>query len=192
MIRPMQLRPMTASDLEQLPEIDATVESSDYLHLGREGEGLTTLWRLEQRPLREKLIEPHRLAEEARFAYKQVVRGIEEGTALAVEMEGRPAAAMLALPRPQFGTIELVDVRVDYDYRRQGFATAMLYQLIGEARQRKGVRAIYAEVRANNTPAQELLARVGFELSGFDERRRSNHDLVKETTTLMWYLELEG
>src|SRR5688572_3014120 len=55
-----------------------------------------------------------------------------------------------------------------------------------------GVRAIYAEVAAKNSPAQQLLERLGFTLSGFDERRRSNHDLVKETATLLWYLELEA
>lgn len=81
---------------------------------------------------------------------------------------------------------------MDYDYRRQGFATALMYQLMASTREQgPKVRAIYAEVRANNTPAQELLQRVGFELAGFDERRRSNHDLVKESATLLWYLELE-
>jgi ribosomal protein S18 acetylase RimI-like enzyme len=119
-----------------------------------------------------------------------VVKGLEEGMALVVEVEGRPAAALVALPRPQFGTFELVDLRVDYDYRRQGFATALMYQFLGALRDRQDVRAVYAEVRANNTPAQELLARLGFELSGFDERRRSNHDLVKEAATLLWYLEM--
>ena len=88
--------------------------------------------------------------------------------ALIVEVEGRPAAAVVAVPRPQFATFELVDLRVDYDYRRQGFATAMLYQLLGALQGREEVRAVYAEVRAN-TPPQELLARLGFELSGFDE-----------------------
>ena len=39
--------------------------------------------------------------------------------ALIVEVEGRPAAAVVAVPRPQFATFELVDLRVDYDYRRQ-------------------------------------------------------------------------
>jgi ribosomal protein S18 acetylase RimI-like enzyme len=195
---------MQPADLEQLAEIDGTVESRQYLHLGREGAGLVSAWKLEQRDLREKLVEPNRLADEARFAYRQVVGGIEEGAALAVEVEGAPVAALVAVAHPQLGTLQLVDLRVDYDYRRQGFATALLYQLIAAARQRGeeggegegggggGVRAIYAEVAANNSPAQQLLERLGFTLSGFDERRRSNHDLVKETATLLWYLELEA
>ena len=151
---------------------------------------MATVWRAEQRPLRETLIEPNRLGEEALFIYRQVVKGVEEGIALVVEVDSRPAAALVAVPRPHVGTFELLDLRVDYDYRRQGFATALMYQFLGALRGRDEVRAVYAEVRANNTPAQELLARMGFELSGFDERRRTNHDLVKEATALLWYLEL--
>lgn len=182
---------MTTADLEQLDEIDATIESSDYLHLVREGEGMASVWRLEQRPMREKLIEPNRLTDEARFAYRQVVRGIEEGSALALEVEGTLAAAAVTRPRAEYGTIELLDLRVDYDRRRQGFGTAMLYQTITQSREAEGVRALYAEVAANNAPAQELLGRVGFELNGFDERRRTNHDLVKEAATMLWYLPLD-
>lgn len=103
----MQLRPMSLADLELLGEIDGTVESREYLHLGREGRGMASLWKLEQRPLREMLVEPNRLLEEARYAYKQVVKGIEEGIALSIEVEGRPAAALVALPRPEFGRSSL-------------------------------------------------------------------------------------
>ena len=84
-----------------------------------------------------------------------------------------------------------MDLRVDYDYRRQGMGMAMLYQLVSVARESEAARALYAEVPANNTPAQELLQRVGFELAGFDERRRSNHDLVKEVATLLFYLPID-
>ena len=186
----MQLRPMTPSDLDQIDEIDATVESRDYLHLTREGAGLASVWRLEQRPLREKLIESNRPTDDVRFVYRQIVTGIEEGAALAAEINGLPVATAVARLRPDFGTLELLDVRVDYDYRRQGFGTALLYQLIGVARE-ADLRALYAEVPANNAPAQELLQRIGFELNGFDERRRTNHDLVKEVATMIWYLPLD-
>ena len=183
---------MVAADLEKIAEIDGTIESRQYLHLGHEGHGLASAWKLEERDLREKLIEPNRLADEARFAYRQVVGGLEEGTTLAVEVEGSPVATLVAVVRPEVGTLQLVDLRVDYDYRRQGFATALLYQLVAATREREDIRAIYAEVAANNSPAQQLLERIGFTLSGFDERRRSNHDLVKEAATLLWYLELEA
>jgi ribosomal-protein-alanine N-acetyltransferase len=87
--------------------------------------------------------------------------------------------------------LDLADLRVDYDHRRQGFATAILFQVINEARQGE-MRALYAETRANNLPAQSLLRKVGFELGGLDERRHTNHDLLKESATLLWYLPLEA
>ena len=181
---------MTPADLDELDEIDATIESRDYLHLGREGEGLASVWKLEQRPLRETLIEPNRPSDETRFAYRQVVRGIDEGAALALDVSNQPVAAAVALVRPEFKTLELVDLRIDYDHRREGFAMAMLFNLIGVARERE-LRAIHAAVPANNGPAHELLGRVGFDLCGFDQRRFTNHDLVKEAATLLWYLAVE-
>ena len=186
----MQVRPMTPADLAELDEIDATVESRDYLHLAREGEGLASVWRLEQRPLRETLIEPNRVGDDLRFAYKSVVGGVEEGATFTLEAEGRPVAAAVAMLRPDRGLLELIDLRVDYDHRREGFAMAMLFALTAAARERE-VRAVHAAVPANNGPACELLLRVGFELCGFDERRFSNHDLVKESATLLWYSAVE-
>ena len=186
----MQVRPMTPADLDALDEIDATVESRHYLHLARDGEALASVWKLEQRPLRETLIEPNRVGDDTRFAYKQVVRGIEEGAALALDVGGETVVAAVAAVRPDLGLLELLDLRVDYDHRRQGFAMAMLFNLVGVARDRE-LRAIHAAVPANNGPTHELLARVGFDLCGFDERRFSNHDLVKETATLLWYLSVE-
>ena len=181
---------MTPADLDELDEIDAVVESRDYLHLVRDGQGITSVWKLEQRPLRETRIEPNRITDELRYAYKHVVVGVEEGLAVALEVRGQPVAAAVALVRPELATLDLIDVRVDYDHRRQGMAMAVLFTLIGAARER-GLRALHAAVPADNGPAHELLARVGFDLCGFDERRFSNHDLVKEAATMLWYLAVQ-
>jgi RimJ/RimL family protein N-acetyltransferase len=66
----------------------------------------------------------------------------------------------------------------------------MLYQIIQGARERE-VRAVYAEAVANNVPAHQLLLKCGFELSGVDWRRQSNHDLIKEVATMLWYVPLD-
>jgi GNAT superfamily N-acetyltransferase len=186
----MQIRPATTADLEGIAEIDGTVESSHYLHLDRAGEGLAASWKLEQRPARQKLIESNRMTDEALFLLKQIVTGAEEGTALLVELDDAPVALLLARPDPEAGTIRLVDLRVDSDYRRQGMGTALLYQLIQYARDQE-VRAIAAETVGNNHPAGALMAKCGFDLSGVDTKRRSNHDLVKEAVTLLWYVALD-
>ena len=186
----MRIRAMTAADLDRLDEIDGTVESSAYLHLERAGERLEVSWRLEERPLREKLIEPNRIDDDRRFAVKQIVTGVEEGIALLAEHNDAAVAMAVARPDPAAGTLRVVDIRVDYDFRRQGLATAMLYQLVADARER-GMRAVAAESPTNNDPATHLLSKCGFDIAGIDTRKYSNHDLVKETVTLFWYAALD-
>ena len=187
----MQIRPAKTDDLADMAEIDGTVESSQYLHLETSsGEGLSAGWKLEQRPARKKLIDPNRLDDDATFTLRQVVGGAEEGLAIVIEIDDAPVAMLLAVPDPSAGTLRIVDLRVDYDFRRQGMGLALVYQAIQTARE-SGLRAIHAQTLSNNLPAAALLAKCGFDLSGVDTRRRSNHDLVKETVTLFWYAALD-
>lgn len=186
----MEIRPVRADDLPTLIEIDGTIESSHYLHVDRRGEGLAAQWRLEERPHRQKLVDRNRPTDDAQFLLKQIVTGIEEGAALMAEHEGANVALLIAHQRPQFRTMNVIDLRVDSDHRRQGLAMAMLYQTIAEARNRD-VRAVQAECQTSNVPANQLFAKVGFELAGLDTQRHSNHDLVKEAATLFWYAALD-
>jgi ribosomal protein S18 acetylase RimI-like enzyme len=190
MLRTMQIRPATTADLDALPDIDGTVESSRYLHLEQAGEGLAASWRLEERPLRQKLIDPNRLGDEAAFLLKQIVTGADEGMVLVAEHDDAPVALLVAHLRPERKTLHLVDLRIDYEQRREGIATAMVYQVIAAAREME-LRAVSAETRTNNIPGNQLLAKCGFELSGVDTRRESNHDVVKEAATLFWYATLD-
>jgi ribosomal protein S18 acetylase RimI-like enzyme len=185
----MEIRPVQPADLIALIEIDGTIESLNYLHVDRSGEGLAVQWKVEERPLRTKWIDRNRPADELQFLLKQVASGIDEGIALLAEHDGAMIGSMLAQPVPQFGTMRLIDIRVDFDFRRQGIASGMLYQLITEARNRE-LRAVSAEVAANNEPACRLLLKLGFDLAGLDTQRHSNHDLVKEAATLLWYASL--
>lgn len=186
----MQIRPLSIGDLDALVEIDGTVESARYLHLDRAGEGFELQWKIEERALRSKLIESNPLDDEQRFTARQLASGADEGTALVGEHEGEPVALLIALPQPGHGTLKLIDLRVDYDHRREGLATAMVYQTMQAGRD-GGLRAVAAETRANNFPANQLLAKLGFELAGLDSQRYSNHDLVKESVTLFWYVALD-
>ena len=186
----MEIRPATMKDLEGVREIDGTVESTKYLHVERAGEGLGASWRLEERRARTKIIEPNRLDDDSYFTLKQIVSGAEEGLALTVEHEDAPVAAVIARADAEAGTLRIIDLRVDFDYRRQGMGTALVYHVIQHAREHE-FRAIAAQTLTNNLPAGALLAKCGFELSGVDTRRRSNHDLVKEAVTLFWYVPLD-
>ena len=186
----MEIRPVQPNDLIDLDEIDGTIESADYLHLERGGEGLAVSWKLEKRPLREKRIEPNRLDDDRMFTLRQIVTGNDEGLAVLAEHEKQKVALLLAQPQPQHGTLRVIDLRVDYDFRREGLATAFLFQAITEARE-TGLRAVTAETLTDNLPAAKLLSKCGFDLAGVDTQRRSNHDLVKEAASLLWYVSLD-
>src|SRR5256885_13510511 len=186
----MQIRPVIPADLDGLREIDGTVESADYLHLEQSGEGMSIGWKLEKRPLREKLIESNPLSDETHFAAKQIATGADEGLALLAEHEELPVGLMIAQPRYDQRTLEVVDLRIDYEHRRQGLATAIIYQAINLARERE-LRAVMVQTRTNNFPASQFLVKSAFDLAGLDTRRHSNHDVVKEAATLIWYAALD-
>src|SRR6187551_91237 len=107
----MQIRPAKSSDLAGIAEIDGTVESSRYLHVERSGEGIASSWRLEERPARQKLIDPNRMNEDASFLVKQIVSGADEGFSLVVEHDEEPVAFLVAKSDPAAGTMRLVDLR---------------------------------------------------------------------------------
>lgn len=186
----MEIRPVRPEDLDDLFEIDGTIQSSDYLHLERAGEGLSVSWKLEQRPLREQRVVPNRLDDDQKFVLRQIATGADEGFALLAEHEGQKVALLLAQAQPQYGTLRILDLRVDYDFRREGLATAFLFQAVAEARA-QALRAVTAESLTDNLPAARLLLKCGFDLAGIDAQRRSNHDLVKEAASLLWYVALD-
>ena len=181
---------MTIEDLRALPEIDGTIESTQYLHLEKSAEGLALNVRVESRPTREKQILSNPVEDDLSIVWKQVASGIDDGIVLATEHEGQLVGAALAQPDPTRGTMKLLDVRIDYDFRRQGLGTAMVFRIIQATRDAE-LRAVSAEARSNNFPANQFLLKTGFDLSGVDVRRHSNHDMVKESATLFWYAALD-
>src|SRR5689334_11844423 len=104
----MEIRPAILADLEMVREIDGTVESTRYLHLEQSGEGLQSGWRLEERPLRAKLIDPNRLDDDPYFSLKQIVSGAAEGLAVAVEYEDQPIALLIATPDEARRTLRII------------------------------------------------------------------------------------
>ena len=185
----MQIRPLQPADLDLIDEIDATLDSATYLHVERHAEGLSARFAIEERPLPTRRIEPMPIGDELRFSMKQIANSIEDGTGFIAEHDGVPIAALLARPSPTNDLVELIDVRVDFDRRREGLASAMLFQLITAARNNEA-RAIRADVQSTNVPLARLLAKLGFECAGLDTQRHTNHDLVKERSTLIWYLAM--
>src|SRR3954463_9019563 len=147
----MQLRPVTLADLNLLSEIDGTIASTDYLHVERSGEGLAATWKLHERPLRERLVRSNPIDEERAFDLKSIVSGANEGIALMAEHDGVPVALAAAMPDPSRGALRIIELRVDFDQRRLGLGSALLYSLINEARTRE-LRAVMAETTTDNHP----------------------------------------
>ncbi|HSZ55857.1 MAG TPA: GNAT family N-acetyltransferase [Tepidisphaeraceae bacterium] len=186
----MEIRPIRPADFDRLIDIDGTIESGSYLHVEQTGEGLEASWKLQERPLREKRMDRNQPTDEITFLMKQIVTGMDDGVALLAEHDQINVATLLARPEPQFRTMRIVDLRVDFEHRREGLASAMIYQLITESRSRE-LRAVAAETRTDNFPAARFLSKCGFDLAGLDSRRYTNHDLVKEAATLFWYASLD-
>jgi ribosomal protein S18 acetylase RimI-like enzyme len=109
---------------------------------------------------------------------------------LVAEHEDVPVALLVAQAEPAFGTIRVHDLRIDFDQRRQGLGTAMMYQVIAHAREQE-LRAVTADSTTDNVPAARFLLKCGFDISGLDARRFTNHDLVKESVALHWYVALD-
>ena len=130
------------------------------------------------------------LGDEARFVLKQITTGADEGLALLAEHDGVPVALLVATPDEANKLLRLRELRVDFDHRRQGLATALVFQAVAAARERE-FRAVAAESQTDNHPASLLLAKCGFNVAGLDLQRHSNHDLVKEAVTLFWYAALD-
>jgi len=181
----MEIRAATAADLDRLIDLDATIESAAYLHVERQGEGLAAGWRLEERPLREKRIDANALDDDRMFAVKQVLGGVEDGIGRAVEYGGNLIGLAVARVDGQRQALEVVDVRVDYEYRRQGLGSALLYQVLTHARE-SNLRAVTATTLTNNVPAARFLSKGGFDLAGLNTHLYSNHDLVTEAVALFW------
>ena len=186
----MEIRPIRPPDLDRLIDIDGTIESLDYLHVEHSGEGVAGSWRIEKRPLRDKRMERNQPSDETQFLLRQITTGAEEGLALLADHDGINVATLVARLEPEFGTLRIQDVRVDFEHRRQALGSAMVYKAIAEARERQ-LRAVAASTLTDNYPAAQFFVKCGFELTGLDSRRRTNHDLVKEAVTLFWYASLD-
>lgn len=185
----MQIRPLTANDLDLIDEIDGTIATDRFFFVERQANGLNATFRIEDRALVEPRVESNPVSDDLRFTLKQVATGIEDGLTVMAEHDGVPIASLLATRTPDGTVIDLVDVRVDFDHRRDGLGTALMFQAINYAREGEA-RAVRAYVHAGNSPFIAMLVKLGFELAGLDTFRESNYDLVKERTTLVWYFPL--
>ena len=130
----------------------------------KSGEGFAQNWKIDQRPLREKLIQPNAIDDETRFSMKQIVGGIEDGLAIVAEHEGVVVASLVAELQPENSTMRLIDLRVDFDRAPgPGFGPSVS---IHPANEGNGIARRSAQTKTNNLPAANFLLKRGLRSGG--------------------------
>jgi ribosomal protein S18 acetylase RimI-like enzyme len=84
---------------------------------------------------------------------------------------------------------EITDLAIDAAHRRTGAGRALVERAADFARER-GLRALWVEPRSDNADAIAFYLKLGFRLSGFNDRMYSNHDDADGHVTLYMYREL--
>ena len=108
----------------------------------------------------------------------------EYGCGMACEVDGKLAAYACMVSVLDEG--EIVNVATHPDYRRRGYARAVLLALLEKARQ-DGIVTLTLEVRESNAAAQALYASLGFGVVG---KRKDFYSRPREDAIIM--LRTEG
>lgn len=124
----------------------------------------------------EKECFPHPWSEE-QF---RISLGREHFACYGIKRDGE-LAAYLSLSRAA-GEMEILNLAVRPEFRRQGFASRLLGHVLQLAHE-TGMTDAYLEVRASNAPALALYARFGFTCRG---RRRAYYPDNREDALLLW------
>ena len=106
-----------------------------------------------------------RLLPEA-WSEKSILHTLQSGHELIVATQDRHIIAYL-LSHDVLDEVHLLQIAVHPDFQRRGLATRLSHFLFTH---KNGLSAVYLEVRASNTPAQQLYASLGFHTVG---RRRA-------------------
>jgi ribosomal protein S18 acetylase RimI-like enzyme len=203
----IRIRPMTATDVPRLADMDSNFESPIYLDVVKEVNGLTATWELIERPFETPFVctDFDFNDEELRAIGQRLASG--EGLWLVVETVGTQPGAAPAPAQPSSEPagrlVGMVDVNrqdwrkagfvwniaVDRPYRGRGLGQVLM-QRVFEWGRHKGLRAIILETQTNNWYACRFYQRLGFQLSGIDDHYYTNQDVANKEVALFWTYEL--
>lgn len=105
------------------------------------------------------------------------------------ECDGEPCGLLMIVVPAWTDAAEITDLAVGRGQRRRGAGRALVDAAIAFGRGR-ALRAIWVEPRSDNASAIEFYLRLGFRISGFNDRMYSNDDDADGKLTLLMYLEL--
>lgn len=108
---------------------------------------------------------------------------------LVAEEEGAIAGLLMVVVPRWTDAGEITDLAVDRVARRRGAGRALVDAAMRWARERS-LRALWVEPRADNADAIEFYLKLGFRVSGFNDRMYSNADDAPGRATIYLYREL--
>jgi ribosomal protein S18 acetylase RimI-like enzyme len=187
----VRIRSMTAADVKRLPEIDANFESSVYLDVAKEVDGLNVTWRLVERPFDTPFVSTDYDFDEQE--QEQVRRRLKTGDGLwlvAADDRTRRLVGMVDVEREAWRKAGFLwNIAVDRAYRGQGLGHNLMERVLEFGRS-QSLRAIILETQSNNWFACHFYQRFGFELTGIDDHYYTNRDVANKEVALFWTYEL--
>jgi streptothricin acetyltransferase len=184
-----RLRPLLASDLPRLTEINPTFTSTSVLRVERTGLPPWQGWTLRE----EALATPYDKGDaydfdpnERRHIQARLARG-ETCLLLVAEhpYTGRLVGILDVEEERWRSSGWIFNLMLDISVRRQGLGRRLVAEAIAWGRKRK-LRALLLETQSNNVPACRFYMRMGFRLVGLHETYYTNHDLERDQFALFW------
>ncbi len=184
------IRPMTAADIPRLAEIRPGFVSDTVLVVERLGSGITSGWRLVERPLDTPFDKG--TAYDFDSGEQRLTRGRFErrdGLHRVVECNGRIMGVLDATPQEWNDTVWVWNIMLDHSIRRRGVGRKLFAQAVAWARG-LGYRALVFETQTNNVPACKFYAAQGCELDGLRMTLYHNDDMARGEVAIFWVYKI--
>jgi ribosomal protein S18 acetylase RimI-like enzyme len=181
---PIAVRPASEADLVPLTQLDLTYPAGKFLAITRTGTApehtFTLHWRYRDAP--------NRLYSE--YTPEFLARALERVELFLVAVRSsKPVGMIIGMVPAWTDATEITDLAVDFSARQTGAGRALINAAARWARDR-GHRAIWVEPRTDNADAIAFYLRLGFRISGFNDRLYTNRDDRPGETTLFMHLPL--
>jgi len=183
------LRPLVLADIPRLAEIRAHYQSETILAVEHTGSGISSGWRLVERKLPVPFDKGalYDFGEAEQEAIRRRLQWPDNTYLRVAELTGSNSRLIGLLEmeiRDWNNTVELVNLRVDLDFRGEGLGRRLWHLGLEYARQ-AGVRAIMIETQNTNLAACKFYARMGCQLVGLNEAFYTNDGTATEIA-LFW------
>ncbi len=182
------VRPATAADFEPLTKLDLTYTVGDrYLALERSDREpeLTYSFRWREGAARE-VVYDELTVDGLRDALEKHTDAF-----FVAELSGALAGYLMII-KPRFtDAAEITDLAIDRPARRCGVGRALVDTAVAWARE-LGLRALWVEPQGEAGGTIDFYIKLGFRISGFNDRWNANDDHLDGRQTIFMYLGLTG